>query len=130
MSDVSTDRTIDADRFVDDYLAAWNAADPDTRAARIAALWREDATFTDPVADVTGREALSAVIGTVREQFAGCTFRPLPGADAHHDIIRLRWELVPDGGGEALVIGQDIAVLDGEGRVRAVHAFFDRVPAA
>jgi hypothetical protein len=120
----------DYDRFVNDYLAVWNEADAQARASRIAALWREDATFTDPVAAVAGRDGVGAVIASVREQFAGFSFRPLPGVDGHHDLVRFRWELVPDGGGDAPVVGLDVAVLDDDGRVRAVHGFFDRVPVA
>ena len=35
----------------------------------------------------------------------------------------------PDGG-EPIVIGFDVAVLDSSGQIRSVHGFLDKVPAA
>ncbi|MEU6738778.1 hypothetical protein [Streptosporangium sandarakinum] len=48
--------------------------------------------------------------------------------DAHHDVARFTWHLGPEGG-EAIVVGFDVAVLTGDGRIREVHGFLDRVPA-
>lgn len=50
--------------------------------------------------------------------------------DAHHDVLRFTWELVPDGGGESVVIGTDVLELTEDGLVGAVSGFFDKVPTA
>jgi hypothetical protein len=55
-------------------------------------------------------------------------FRVGPSVDAHHDLVRFTWELGP-AGGEAVVVGTDVAVLDGDGRIRQVHGFLDKVSA-
>ena len=47
--------------------------------------------------------------------------------DAHHDQLRFTWHLGPEGQ-EAPVVGSDVAVTDGTGRIRTVLGFLDRVP--
>jgi SnoaL-like domain len=111
------------------YLAAWNETDPAARGAAIAELFADDVRYTDPLVTAEGRDALSATIGAVHQQFPGFVFRLAGPVDAHHDQLRFTWELGPDGQ-EAPVAGFDVAVLDGDGRIRTVLGFLDRVPAA
>ena len=101
------------------YFEAWNAADPAARATAVAAAWTEDGGYTDPLADVRG----------AREQFPGFEFRLTGVVDGHHDIARFSWELVSAADGSAPVAGSDVITLDGQGRIRAVLGFLDRVPA-
>jgi hypothetical protein len=56
-------------------------------------------------------------------------FRPLDGVDAHHNVARFRWELVPAEGGEPVAIGFDVAITDGDGRLGRVIGFLDKAPA-
>ena len=56
-------------------------------------------------------------------------FRLAGPADAHHDQVRFTWHLGPDGG-DPPITGSDIAVTDGDGRIRTVLGFLDRAPAA
>ena len=49
--------------------------------------------------------------------------------DANHHQARFTWHLGP-ASGEPVVIGFDVVVLDGDGRIRSVHGFLDKVPAA
>ncbi len=115
---------------VDRYIAVWNEPDADARQDAIAGLWTEDGTYTDPLAAVEGHEAIEAVIVGAREQFPGHVFRLLGDVDAHHDIARFGWELVPEGGGESVVIGFDVAVVTDDARLHNVYGFLDKVPAA
>jgi hypothetical protein len=114
--------------LVDRYLAAWNQTDPAARRAAVDALFSADARYTDPLADVRGREALAATIGAVQAQFPGFVFRPAGPVDAHHDQLRFSWELGPEGQ-EAPIAGSDVALVDSDGRITAVLGFLDRVPA-
>ncbi len=116
--------------IVDRYLAIWNEPDSAARTAAIAELWTEDASYTDPLAAVTGHDGIAAVIAGARDLFPGFVFRALPGVDAHHDLVRFGWELVPEAGGESLVVGFDVATLAEDGRISTVHGFLDKVPAA
>jgi hypothetical protein len=109
------------------YLDAWNNTDPDARAEAVAAVFTEDARYVDPLADVTGHEAIAALIGGVQQQFPGFVFRPVGEPVAHHDVVRFSWGLGPDGE-EPPVIGSDSVVRAADGRVCLVLGFLDRVP--
>jgi hypothetical protein len=117
------------DAAVERYFAAWNASGTESIAKAVAAAWTEDATYTDPLADVTGHDAIAAVIAQVREQFPGFEFRPGP-AEGHHDLARFTWELVSVTDGSAPVAGFDVVALAEDGRIQRVAGFLDRVPAA
>jgi hypothetical protein len=77
------------------YLAAWNATDPAARRALVEEVFAEDVTYTDPLADVAGRDGLAATIAAVQAQFPGWVFRLAGPADAHHDQLRFTWHLGP-----------------------------------
>ena len=117
---------------VDRYIAVWNEQDAGARSRAVAELWTEDGTYTDPLAAAEGHEAIEAVIAGAREQFPGHVFKLIGDIDAHHDIVRFGCELVPEGGGdeESVVVGFDVAVVAGDGCLRNVYGFLDKVPAA
>jgi hypothetical protein len=116
------------DELAERYIAAWNETDADARSAAVAALYAEDARYTDPLVDAEGREAIAATIAAVQGQFPGFRFRLAGPVDAHHDQARFGWELGPAGAQEAPIAGFDVAVRDGAGRLRRVFGFLDRVP--
>lgn len=111
------------------YFEAWNATEPEALRKAVAAAWAADGSYTDPLADVRGHEGVAAVIAAAHEQFPGFVFRPLGTVDGHHDTARFGWELVNEADGSASVAGFDVVTLDGEGRIRQVLGFLDRVPA-
>ncbi len=108
-----------------DYIAAWNAGAAE-RPDRVAAVFAPDATYTDPLAQVAGRDAIAATIAAVQDQFAGCTFRLAGPVDGHHDQARFGWALGP--GADELVVGFDVVRLDDSGRITTVLGFLDKVP--
>jgi SnoaL-like domain len=110
------------------YLEAWNATDPAERRAAIEAAFAPEARYVDPLADVTGTEAIDALIAGVHQQFPGMRFGPVGDVDAHHDVCRFRWGLGPEGA-EPLVIGFDVVTVGEDGRITGVHGFLDKVPA-
>jgi hypothetical protein len=88
------------------------------------------AHYVDPLADVTGREQIAALIGSIQEQVSDHVFRLVDGEiDAHHNVMGFSWELVPASGGEPLAIGFDVAETGDDGRIRSVLGFFDKAPA-
>ena len=117
------------DELVQRYIATWNETDPGARRRAVDELYTEDARYVDPLAVAEGRAAIAATIGAVQEQFPGFRFRLAGPVDAHHDQARFTWELGPEGA-EAPIVGFDVAVGDGRGRLRSVLGFLDRVPAA
>jgi hypothetical protein len=119
----------DVNAVIARYLDTWNEPDADRRGKGVAELWTEDGGYTDPLAAVTGHQGVEAVIAGARDMFKGHTFRLAGPVDAHHDIARFTWELIPAGGGEPVVVGFDVAVFAGDGRIKQVYGFLDRVPA-
>ena len=109
------------------YLACWNETDAAARRALLAEHWTADSTYTDPMVDVTGLDALDATIGAVHDQFPGFVFTPAGPVDAHHEIARFTWGLGPVDA-EPLVVGFDVVTTDADGRISAVLGFLDRVP--
>ncbi|WP_285779411.1 nuclear transport factor 2 family protein [Microtetraspora sp. NBRC 13810] len=116
------------DQLVARYLDTWNETDVVVRRAVIGEIWAEDGVYTDPMAVAEGRDAIDATIAAVQGQFPGFVFSLAGPVDAHHDIARFTWELGP-AGGEALVVGFDVAVLTADGRIGRVHGFLDKIPA-
>ena len=115
--------------LADRYLSAWNATDPAVRRTVIDDLFTDDVRYTDPLGSAEGRDALDATISAVQQRFPMFAFRLAGPADAHHDQLRFSWELGP-GGQDAPIAGFDVAVVDGDGRIRMVLGFLDRVPSA
>ncbi len=118
----------EVEKVADRYIAVWNEPDAEGRRRAVARLWTEDGTYTDPLAAAEGRQAIEEVITGVREQFLGHVFRRTGDADAHHNVVRFRWELVSEGSDESVVEGFDVAVVADDGRVSDVYGFLDKVP--
>ncbi|WP_327067879.1 nuclear transport factor 2 family protein [Kitasatospora sp. NBC_01250] len=115
---------------VNRYLAIWNEADADNRAAAIAELFTADAPYIDPLAAVAGHEGIAAVLTGARDQFKGLSFELLGTVDTHHNIARFQWGLVTEAGAEPIAIGFDVAVTNEDGRITGVYGFLDKLPAA
>ena len=114
---------------VERYLESWNESDPEARRVAVAEVWAPEGTYTDPLADVRGHEAIDALIAGAQGMFPGHVFRLAGDVDTHHDIARFQWELVPAAGGQPLVVGFDVAVAAEDGRLRGVYGFLDKAPA-
>jgi SnoaL-like domain len=112
--------------LVNTYLAMWNETDRDARRALGERVMTAEATYVDPMADVAGLEAMSELIASVQAQFPGHRFELHTQPEAHHDRLRFRWALVPDGG-EPVAIGLDVAELEDDGRIVAITGFLDPV---
>jgi hypothetical protein len=110
------------------YLDAWNETDAAARHSLVASLWAADGSYTDPLADVRGPDAIAGLIGAAQQQFPGLVFTLGGPADANHNQARFTWHLGP-AGGEPVVIGFDVMVLSEDGRIASVHGFLDKVPA-
>ena len=113
--------------MVDDYLSAWNETDPGARRAIVEKVWDADGVYTDPLASVTGTEAIDQVLAGAQQQFAGMRFVRGDVFETHHNIARFTWELVPENGAEAVVIGFDVVAVNNE-KISSVYGFIDKMP--
>lgn len=120
----------DANELVERYLAAWNETDEARRVDALRELWIDGGGYADPLVDVHGHDAISAVIAAVHSQFPGYVFQLEAAAEEHHGRIRFSWGLAAKAGEESVVIGTDVAVLAPDGRLAEVHGFLDRMPAS
>jgi hypothetical protein len=121
----TTDATRRADTTViDQYVAAWNEADADRRAALIDAALGADLWYRDPMLEADGREEFNAVLGAVQEQLPGHVLTRTSDVDAHHDVVRFSWALgVP--GQPPTFAGIDVAKLDADGKLHRIVGFTD-----
>jgi len=128
LEDVKEHPVPDFEALAQRYIDTWNTADPAARRQAVEDLWAPDAVYVDPMADARGHDAIDATIAAVQAQFPDFVFRLAGPVDAHHQQARFGWELGPRGA-DAPVVGFDVAVVDGHGRLRSVLGFLDRVPA-
>jgi hypothetical protein len=120
---------MDAAKLVERYLGTWNETDPGARRSAVASLWAEDGRYVDPLATVSGHDQISDLIGAVQEQAPEHLFRLLGDrVDAHHNVVRFSWELVPASGGDSVAIGFDVASIEDDGRIENVIGFLDKAP--
>lgn len=113
----------DLTALIDRYCAAWREKDPVARAAILAAVWHEEGRYCDPNAEVTGRAALSELIGAVQARFPGGEVQRLSGVDAHHDCFRFTWTMTL-GEGKQLPESIDFGRLAADGRIAEITGFF------
>ncbi|MFE6041956.1 nuclear transport factor 2 family protein [Streptomyces sp. NPDC056452] len=112
------------------YFAAWNAGSAEELEKAVSAAFTEDATYTDPLADVRGHDGLTAAISGAQTQFPGFDFVPTGTPDAHHGLVRFTWDLVSRADGSAPAAGFDVITLAQDGRISSVSGFLDRLPGA
>ena len=107
---------------IDQYIAAWNEADDDRRAALIDAALGADLWYRDPMLEADGRDAFNAVLGAVQAQFPGMVMRRTSTVDAHHDLVRFNWAFGAPGE-EPMLAGIDVAKFDADGKLHRIIGF-------
>ncbi|MEU3612116.1 nuclear transport factor 2 family protein [Streptomyces sp. NPDC006872] len=112
------------------YFAAWNADGAEAIAKAVSEAFTEDATYTDPLADVAGHDGIAAAIAGAQGQFPGFAFRLKGAVDGNHHIARFSWDLVSKADGSSPAGGSDVVTLAEDGRISTVSGFLDRVPGA
>ena len=120
MTDIAT--------FVDRYINIWNEPDVERRRQTIRDLWQEDARHLARTLEAVGHSGIETRVATAYEKWVrekGNIFRLRDGVDGHHDTIKLRWEMLPAGGGEVVSIGFDFLVLGADGRIQTGYQFIE-----
>jgi len=117
----------DVEATVERWFTVLNETDAAVRAALVEEVWTANGRWVDPPFEGEGREAINGMVDTIYEAYPNHRFRRAGGIDAHHDSLRIRWELVsPDG--DVVIAGTDVGVLDGDGRLARVTGFFGPLP--
>ena len=115
---------IDANTLARDYLAVWNDPDAASRGRRLAANWRADACYADPMMQGESRDGIATMISAARTQFPGHAFTVCGTPDAHGCFVRFSWTLAPDGCA-SVAAGTDVVRLDAKGCIAEVIGFLD-----
>ena len=111
--------------IADRYLAIWNERDDITRRARIAQLFADGATYTDPMMRGGGIDGIDGMVKAAQHQFPGHRFFLHGTPDGHNDVVRFSWTLASEGPGAPVAKGSDVAYVDGQGRLVRVTGFLD-----
>ena len=111
--------------LIDGYVAVWNETDTETRRRRIREVWAEDGTTCYRLLDARGYDAIEARVTGSADKWLGegkYRFRPKQAA-AHHDVVKLDFELMtlPDEKVEAS--GLCFLLLAADGRIRHDYQF-------
>ncbi len=113
---------------VDLYGEAWAEPDEERRRELLERAWAEDGVYTDPTAEVKGREALVAHIEGFLEQAQGGRIVIASRVDHHHGTrLRFSWTMEA-ADGRALAEGMDYGELDEDGRLKLIVGFFGPFP--
>lgn len=123
MTTTESTSTPDLTSTIDGYFDCWNATDEATRRAAIGQTWAVDATSTDPLADVRGRDDIAAMMAAFHQNYPGHVFRQTGASDTHHDLVRWGWELI-DPDGTRVLDGIDVATFDDAGLLTRLAGFF------
>lgn len=119
---------MNANEFVERYVAVWNEPDAGVRRSRVAELWAQDGAHFTNTSETHGHDAIAARIASAFDRFVGAggfSFRALNGVDAHHSTVKFYWAMVPADGGMARAVGSDFIVLNDEGRISADYQFIE-----
>jgi hypothetical protein len=113
----------DIETTVERWFSALNETDGSRRIALLEQAWADDGRWVDPPFEGQGHEAINGMIDGIYQQFPDHRFRRASAIDAHHDTLRIGWELVsPDG--DVVISGVDVATLADDGRLVRVSGFF------
>ena len=119
---------IATDEFAARYVAVWNEPDAVARDAAVAGLWSADARACTGMDEYVGLDVITRRVAAAYEKFAagqGFLFRASGPAEAHHGGMRIRWEMAPATGGDAVSGGMQFLVLDADGLIRSDYQFID-----
>ncbi len=113
-------------QFARQYMEIWNESDAELRRRSIAELWVEDGVQFTSLREYHGYQALEERVTAAHEQFVktdGCVFRLSSEVVAHHNAMKLTWDMVPAAGGEVLATGVIFFMLADDGRIRFDYQF-------
>jgi len=132
------------EELADRYVALWNEPDPEKRRQAVRELWTEDGEhLLEPPEEIVeraaqlditatlearGHEALLRRMNRAYEEFVApgkYEFRREGRVAIVRDMVKLRWVMVPAGGGQVLGGGTDLLLVSPDGRIRSDYQFPD-----
>jgi len=109
--------------LVDAYCAVWCEPDATIREHKLAAVWAQTGTYSDPTVDSLKSEQLLAHIAKVLARRLGARVLRTSAVDQHRRQARFAWDVeLTDGA--TLPESVDLLELDVDGRIKTVVGFF------
>jgi hypothetical protein len=116
----------DFTKFIDRYVEVWNEPDDELRRKTIEALWVPGgANYTQSMA-ATGYEALGDRVTSAYQAYVRpgkYRFRRTEPPVAHHNAVRVQWEMVTVDDGSVTSVGVEFLILADDGRIISDHQF-------
>lgn len=112
---------------IETYLAAWNEQDEAKIKSLLEKCWADDATYTDPISDVKGRDGLFSAITGFHAQMPGGAIEATSSFDEHHLRVRFGWRLI---GGPQELAGIDVGTMTADGKLQSIIGFWGANPPA
>ena len=112
--------------IAESYIRLWNETEPSARKELLRSGWTDDAAYVDPLASVSGHDAIDALVAGVQQRFPGFRFKLISKPDGHGDHVRFSWSLGPVNSAPPIE-GSDV-VTTRDGRIAQVIGFLDKVP--
>ena len=101
-------------------LNIFGERDPQKRLAAMHETYASDITFYEPDNIVTGFDAISDLVESLLSKAPDWVFKPADKIWVNHDMVTLEWGFGPEGG-EAVVKGNDLMIINSEGKVKAMY---------
>jgi hypothetical protein len=114
------------DDFTVRYVALWNEPDAARRRAAIESLWAPDGSNYTPSIEAVGYDEIEARVARSYDKFVGPgthRFRLGMPAAAHHNVVKVQWDMVEVATGAVASAGLEFLVLDADGRIHSDHQF-------
>ncbi|TDD13199.1 hypothetical protein E1218_34840 [Kribbella turkmenica] len=133
-----------AEALADRYVAVWNEPDAEVRRKEVGDLWTENGVnLLDPPEEIVRRAEDLGITATLEARGHGelmsrvtraydefvapgqHVFRRDGAVAVVRDMVKVRWVMVPAGGGDALAGGTDLLLVAPDGRIAANYQFID-----
>jgi hypothetical protein len=111
------------------YIDLWNEPDPARRRTAVEALWHPDGGNYTAAITAEGLDAIERRVTASYERWVapGYRFQQHGPAETHHDVVRVRWIMVPVAGGPPEAAGCELLRLDDRGRILTDHQFSEPI---
>lgn len=107
----------------DTYTASWKAATPAEKQALFAASLDKNCTYTDPLGQATGWDALTHTMQGFHQQIPGGYF-VTQQFTSHHQHCMVQWKMY-SGDGLELGEGTSFGQYNDQGKLVAMTGFYD-----
>lgn len=107
-------------------LGIFGERDATKRLAQMKATYAPNITFYEPDKTVIGYDAVDKIVSQLLESNPLWAFRTAGQLWVNHDLITLEWEFGPEGQ-PAIVHGNDIMIVNGDGQIDTLYTMIKGV---